>query len=102
MLELRDRARLAIEPCPQLLLVLRKIQQHQLDRHFAIQHGIDAAEEHTHAAAAHAFDDLITSDLLGIAGSSHTFLGRAASERSRAIIRFTVIARSWVGLAPSG
>ncbi len=63
MLELGGGAGLDVETRAQLLLVLGEVDQHQLDRHLAIEHRIHAAEEHTHPAFADALDDLIPSDL---------------------------------------
>ena len=73
MLQLRGSAGLPVKARPHLLFVFGEIDEHQLDRHLAIEHRIDAAKQHTHPTAADAFDDLIPSDLLGIRWS-HFFL----------------------------
>src|SRR5262249_29796557 len=65
VLELGDGARLAEEPRPQLLDVVGEVPDHHLDRHLTIEHRIDAAVEHPHAAAPDAFENLITANLRG-------------------------------------
>ena len=63
VLELGGGPRFAVEARPHLLGVFREVGEHQLDRDFAIEHRVDAAIEHAHAALADALEDLVASDL---------------------------------------
>ena len=63
VLQLGGGLRLAIEARPHLLGVVREVRQHHLDRDFAIEHRVERAIEHAHAAAPDALEDLVASDL---------------------------------------
>ncbi len=71
MIELGGGARLAVEARAHLLGVFGEVGVHQLDRDLAIEHRIEPAVEHTHAALADAFEDLIAADLLQLLRRGH-------------------------------
>ena len=71
VLQLGGGPRFAIEARPHLLGVFREVGEHHLDRDFAIEHRIEAAIEHTHAAAPDALEDLVAADLVGHGGLCH-------------------------------
>ena len=68
VLELGGRPGFAIEARPHLLGVVGEVGEHHLDRDFAIEHRIEAAVEHTHAAVADALENLVAPDLVGGSG----------------------------------